>query len=149
MEHSPLPFPLHPAVIEGACTCFALRRAARNAARRYDAALRTVDITNGQYALLVAVAGLQPVGVQALGDRLGMDRTTVTAALKPLVRRGLVGVAVAETDQRLRDVTLTAGGQAILAQAIPLWQAAQEAIERQIGGPDAAAEVRERLKAVL
>ena len=83
-----------PAAIGAACNCLALRRAARGIARRYDEAFRPLDLNNGQFSMLTAIAGLQPAGIQRIGEVLGMDRTTVTAALKPLQRRGLVEVEV-------------------------------------------------------
>jgi len=78
--------------------------------------------------MLTAVAGMQQVGMQALADPLAMDRTTVTAALKPLQRRGLVAIDVSITDLRGREVRLTARGGALLAKALPLWQEVQAAV---------------------
>ncbi|HAB47752.1 MAG TPA: MarR family transcriptional regulator, partial [Lautropia sp.] len=57
------------------CTCLALRSAARTVARIYDEALRSVALNNGQFSILVAVSAMQPVSIQGLGERLGMDRT--------------------------------------------------------------------------
>jgi len=51
-----------------------------------------------------------------------MDRTTLTAALKPLERRGLVEVAVDEQDRRSRRLTLTADGRMLLRRAVPIWR---------------------------
>ncbi len=75
--------------------------------------------------MLTAIAGMQPVGMQALADHLAMDRTTVTAALKPLQRRILVDVSVSTADLRVRDARLTTRGNALLSKAMPLWQQVQ------------------------
>lgn len=139
---------LTPAQIGAACNCLALRRAARGIARRYDDAFRTLELNNGQFSMLAAIAGLQPTGMQRLGDWLGMDRTTVTAALKPLQRQGLVEIAVAEDDQRGREVRLTRRGSHLLRRAIPLWQAAQQDIAARLGGPEAADLLRRQLAAL-
>lgn len=136
---------LTPTRIGATCTCLALRRAARGVARRYDEALRSLDLNNGQFAMLATIAGLQPAGIQAIGEWLGMDRTTVTAALKPLQRRDLVEVAVAEDDLRGRAVRLTAEGTDLLDRAVPLWEAAQEDVVRQLGGADASEALRRQL----
>jgi DNA-binding MarR family transcriptional regulator len=77
-----------------------------------------------------------------------MDRTTVTAALKPLERRGLVEVGVAEDDGRGRAVRLTDAGTRLLEQAIPLWQATQRAVVGAIGGTAAATQFRRQLAAL-
>lgn len=137
-----------PATIGAACNCFALRRAARGLARRYDEAFRPLDLNNGQFSMLTAIAALQPAGIQRIGEVLGMDRTTVTAALKPLQRRRLVQVDVAEDDLRGRAVRLTAEGARLLDRAVPLWQGVQEDVARQLGGAGEAAAFR-RLLATL
>lgn len=126
------------ATVGAACYCLALKRATRNVARRYDEALRPQGLNNGQFSMLMAVSGLQPVSMQALADRLAMDRTTVTAALKPLLRRGLVQVGVAENDLRGREIRLTATGAAQLAAAVPLWEAAQRAVAAELAAGEGA-----------
>lgn len=137
-----------PSTIGAACNCLAIRRAARGIARRYDEALRPLDLNNGQFSMLTAIAGLQPAGIQRIGDLLGMDRTTVTAALKPLERRGLVEIAVTEEDQRGRAVRLTQPGADLLGRAIPLWQATQQAVADALGGVIAAEDFRRQLTAL-
>ena len=117
--------PFDPRAISEACLCLGLRRAARAVSRRYDSSLRPLDLNSGQFSMLAAVAGMQPVGMQALADELAMDRTTVTAGLKPLQRRGLVAIDVSATDLRGREARLTARGAALLAKAVPLWREVQ------------------------
>jgi DNA-binding MarR family transcriptional regulator len=134
-----------PALVGATCSCLAMRRAARLVARRYDEALRPVNLNNGQFALLAAVAGLGASGIQMIGEQLGMDRTTVTAALKPLQRRNLLAVAVADRDQRGRTVQLTAAGRALLEEALPLWRSAQAGIAGELGGEAAAEALRNQL----
>ena len=63
-----------------------------------------------------------------------MDRTTLTAALKPLQRRGLVKVSIDKTDKRGRRLTLTASGRKLLAAAVPLWKREHAAIEKLLTG---------------
>ena len=65
-----------------------------------------------------------------------MDRTTLTANLKPLERRGLVTVSVDEKDRRNRLMTLTPAGRALLASAVPVWERTHVEIERLITSSD-------------
>ena len=67
-----------------------------------------------------------------------MDRTTLTANLKPLERRGYVRVLTGETDKRRRVLVLTAAGRAALGAAVPVWQRTHSAVEGLLGeaGPD-------------
>ena len=116
--------------------CLGLRRAARAVSRRFDAGLRPVGLNSGQFSMLTAVAGMQPVGMQALAEHLAMDRTTVTAGLKPLQRSGLVEIEVSASDLRGRDVKLTARGRALLAKAIPLWEQLQAEVGAALPGPE-------------
>jgi DNA-binding MarR family transcriptional regulator len=127
------PLPVAPQVIAAECICLGLQRVARVIARRYDEALRPLDLNNGQFSLLASVAGLQPAGIQALADHLAMDRTTATAALKPLARRGLVTIDVAKHDRRAREVSLSPEGVELLRRATALWSGAQRDAARRLG----------------
>src|ERR1700726_1660252 len=79
--------------IRDCCLCLHVQRAARALARRFDEALRPVGLTNGQFSLLMSLNRPEPAGMASVATLLAMDRTTLTAALKPLERRGLVTVA--------------------------------------------------------
>jgi DNA-binding MarR family transcriptional regulator len=74
----------------------------------------------------------------AVATLLAMDRTTLTAAIKPLQRRALVNVAVDPADRRARLMTLTPKGRKLLAQAVPIWQSTHLAVEGLLsdGDPD-------------
>ena len=60
---------------------------------------------------------------------LAMDRTTLTAALKPLERRGLVKVSPDPADRRSRRIGLTRKGRTLLARAVPIWEHAHLKVE--------------------
>jgi DNA-binding MarR family transcriptional regulator len=121
----------------GECNSLALRRAARAVSRRYDAALAPLALNNGQFSMLVLLAALGPVRIQKVAETLAMDRTTVTAALKPLQRRKLVRVDVAADDARARDAVLTPAGEALLHEAMPLWREQQERLNKMLSAEDA------------
>jgi DNA-binding MarR family transcriptional regulator len=122
--------------IRDRCLCLHVQRAARSLARRFDEALRPLGLTNGQFSLLNALNGRQPSGMAATAALLAMDRTTLTAALKPLQRRGLVDVAGDPADRRSRVLTLTRAGRAVLAAAVPIWKRTHTQVERRLGGSD-------------
>jgi DNA-binding MarR family transcriptional regulator len=107
------------------CFCLHIQRAARALARRYDAALRPVGITSGQFSLLMSLNRPEPPPMRAVADVLAMDRTTLTAYLKPLERRGLVRHELDAKDRRSRRLVLTAQGKALLAAAVPIWRDTQ------------------------
>ena len=117
------------------CLCLHAQRAARFLARLFDSALRPFGLTNGQFSLLMALNRPEPAGMPGVAALLAMDRTTLTAALKPLERRGWIAVAIDPQDKRGRHLTLTPSGRHVLAGAIPVWERAHDAVER--GLPDA------------
>jgi DNA-binding MarR family transcriptional regulator len=128
----------------GGCVCLDLQRAARSIARRFDAALRPLDLTNGQFSLLMSLNYRGPGNMSGVAALLAMDRTTLTAALKPLERRGLVEVIVEPADRRSRQLTLTSKGRKLLAAAMPIWEREHALIDRLVVAPGP-----EHLRAVL
>jgi DNA-binding MarR family transcriptional regulator len=120
------------------CLCLHVQRAARALARRFDDALRAVGLTQGQFSLLTSLNRAEAPTMGAVADLLALDRTTLTANLKPLRRRGLVKVVVDRSDRRSRRLILTAAGRASLAAAAPAWKREHARVERllQTAGPD-------------
>ncbi len=119
------------------CLCLHVQRAARALARRFDEALRPTGLTNGQFSLLMSLNRPAPAGMAGVANLLAMDRTTLTANLKPLERRGLLKISVDPDDRRSRLLALTDAGRAALAKALPVWKKTHAAIERQLARPDA------------
>ncbi|MDK1386216.1 MarR family winged helix-turn-helix transcriptional regulator [Sinorhizobium sp. 8-89] len=119
--------------VKDTCLCLHVQRTARALARQFDEALRPLDITNGQFSLMMSLNRPEPPSMSAVASLLAMDRTTLTAALKPLERRGLVEVFVDSTDRRLRRLRLTAEGGSLLAEAVPIWKDTHEAVDRSLG----------------
>jgi DNA-binding MarR family transcriptional regulator len=118
--------------IRDACLCLATQRAARTLARRFDRAFQGVGLTNGQFSLMTALNAPEPPKLGQLAAFLAMDRTTLTAALKSLERRGLVNVVSDEKDRRARRLSLTNAGRKMLAAAVPIWRAEHAALEAEL-----------------
>ncbi len=125
--------------VRDCCLCLHVQRAARRLARHFDEVLRPLGLTNGQFSLLMSLNRPAPPAMGSVAELLAMDRTTLTAALKPLVRRGLVEVTADPADRRSRRLALTAEGHGVLIAALPVWQAAHDGIEAALGAgvPDA------------
>ena len=114
------------------CLCLHVQRAARSLARRFDEAFRPLGITSGQFSLLMSLNRPEPPPMGPVANLLAMDRTTLTAALKPLQRRGLVRVATDKNDRRSRTLILTAKGKGLLLRAAPIWERTHAEIERKL-----------------
>src|SRR3954465_10629272 len=123
-------------LVRDACLCLHTQRAARALARRFDQALRPVGLTNGQFSLLMSLNRPEPPQMAPVASLLAMDRTTLTAALKPLDRRGLVKIANDPNDRRSRILILTDKGRALLARALPAWKSTHQKIEKLSPGVD-------------
>jgi DNA-binding MarR family transcriptional regulator len=133
VESLPYATTLH---VRDTCLCLHLQRAARAVARHFDEALRPLGLTNGQFSLLMSLNRPDPPAIGAVATLLAMDRTTLTAALKPLERRGLVDVRVDTADKRGRRLVLTAAGQTALAAAMPVWTREHAVVENYLESAD-------------
>lgn len=123
-------------LVRDTCLCLHVQRAARALARRFDEALRPLGLTNGQFSLMMSLNRPEPPAMGAVAALLAMDRTTLTAALKPLQRRGLVEVVVDPADRRSRRMALTPAGRGLLAEAVPIWRSAHAVVDGLLGDPD-------------
>lgn len=124
-------------LVRDTCLCLHVQRAARALARRFDEALRPFGLTNGQFSLLMSLNRPVPPSMGPVASLLAMDRTTLTAALKPLQRRGLVDISSDPEDRRSRILKLTDKGRRLLAQAVPVWKATHDELERKLPGGSA------------
>lgn len=134
-------------LVRDRCLCLHVQRAARALARRFDAELRPFGLTNGQFSLLMSLNRPEPPPMGPVADLLAMDRTTLTAALKPLERRGLVKVSQDPSDRRSRILILSDKGRDLLAHALPVWQSTHNEIEQRIQDVDWNS-LRETLRAI-
>lgn len=121
------------------CLCLHVQRAARALARRFDEALRPLGLTNGQFSLLMALNRPEPPPMGPVAAVLAMDRTTLTAALKPLERRGLVSVEPDPRDRRGRLLRLTVEGRRLLTDALPVWSETHGKVDADLAAFDIAA----------
>ena len=115
--------------VRDTCLCLHVQRAARALARRFDEALRPHGLTNGQCSLLMSLNRPEPPPRGPVAELLAMDRTTLTAMLKPLQRRGLVDIAPDPKDRRGKRLKLTEAGREKLIAALPAWQATHDEID--------------------
>jgi DNA-binding MarR family transcriptional regulator len=130
------------------CNCNSLRRAARRLTSFYDSELAPSGLRTTQFAILAFVNEMEEVSVNAIAERLGLDRTTAGKNLRPLEQAGLVEVVSARHDARQRAVSVTRAGHAALKAAVPLWRQAQSRFEAA-NGPDKAAALRDTLKELV
>ncbi len=134
-------------MVRDACLCLHLQRASRAVGRQFDEAFRPLGLTSGQFSLLMSLNRPEPPTIGNVAALLAMDRTTLTANLKPLERRGLVRVRIDDADRRSRRLILTGEGRDLLAAALPIWQSRHLAVEKTLPGCDPEA-LRAELRAL-
>jgi DNA-binding MarR family transcriptional regulator len=121
-----------------ACLCTALRRTARSLSAAYDRALAISGLTSSQFILLTRLADNGPESIKALAASLGIDRTTLSRALGPLLARGLISETAGD-DRRVKWIALTSRGRTATARAQAAWHDIQEAIVAAFGADRATA----------
>ena len=147
MDHASPLSPHDVLEVRDKCLCFAAQRAARRLARRFDLLFRDLGITNGQFSMMTALSAPRAWKHAELADFLSMDRTTATAAIKALERRGLVTVATDPKDKRGRRIILTSEGRKIVGIAVVRWREEHAALDDEVTSPVAAA-ARKALRAL-
>jgi DNA-binding MarR family transcriptional regulator len=114
------------------CACHRVRIAARAVTRAYDEALRPVGLRATQLSVLVAAAADDALSITALANFMGMDRSTLTRNLRPLETAGLIRIGT-EGWRRSRMLEITKKGRSRLKSAVPLWEKAQQGLQRKLG----------------
>jgi DNA-binding MarR family transcriptional regulator len=115
------------------CVCAALRTAGRRLTREYNRVLAPAGLTVNQYSILARLRRVGPLPLSAAADRLGLDRTSLSRELRPLVDAGLVETGTDERDRRKRIVAITGAGVEAERSARPLWRQAQESVASSFG----------------
>jgi DNA-binding MarR family transcriptional regulator len=121
--------------VRDTCLCLHLQRTARAVARRFDEAFRPLGLTNGQFSLLMSLNRPEAPKMGHVAEFLALDRTTLTANLKPLERRGFVAIEPDPADRRSRRLKLTRQGEELLCKAYPIWRVTHAELDKTIEDP--------------
>jgi DNA-binding MarR family transcriptional regulator len=120
------------------CYCATLRQAARSVTTLYETVLADSGLHVTQYTVLQVLNAVPNLTTTELADAIGIDQTTATRTLA-LIRKNRLVANAPGTDRRERRWVLTHAGESMLRKLRPAWEAAQEAFEKQVGRPEAAA----------
>ena len=114
------------------CTNFKLRQLLRSVSRLYEAQMAPTGIKTTQYSLLSHLLTLGPVAPSELAQQMGLDASTLTRNLRPLIDQGYAAQGPG-ADARSRQITLTDAGRAKHAQAKQHWKRAQLSLNERLG----------------
>jgi DNA-binding MarR family transcriptional regulator len=126
------------------CNCFAMRKASRQITRLYDSHLEPTGLRITQFLTLAALKEAGSAAVNALAERLDIERTAMGKMVGFLEKDGLVTIKPSPTDGRSRLVELTKEGRRLHDKAAPLWREAQRQFE-QLNGAKNVTVLRQRL----
>jgi DNA-binding MarR family transcriptional regulator len=115
------------------CACSAARRKSRELTRFYERSMRGSGLRASQFSLLATLIQTGPMAATRLADFLGLERTTLTRNLRPLLRDGHVTIENAE-DRRIHKVAVTPKGVEAASAAFPFWRKAQDAALARAAG---------------
>jgi DNA-binding MarR family transcriptional regulator len=134
-----VPSKTDPTDYELSCTHTSLRRAARQLTQLYDDAIAPSGLTSSQAMLVSQIDEMRDEAdgagpsLQKLAQRLAIQISALSHALKPLVRDGLVLVSTDVTDRRTKRARLTAQGEAQTKHMYALWVQTNDRIGQVLG----------------
>ena len=114
------------------CACANLRRATRMVTQAYDAALRPAGLRATQFTMLSVLVKRGQMRQSEFADILGMDGTTLTRNLQPLLKNGWIQID-REEDQRVRLISIRRLGRHVVNEAVPLWRQVQSQFVSGLG----------------
>ena len=127
-DRSPAPATLARSTALAQSTALTLVQAAQRAAEALERALAPLGLRPRHYRALASLAEAGPRSQQALGEVLGIDRTTMVAIVDELERQGLAERHSDPGDRRSYRVQLTARGRTTLVRATGAVVRADEAL---------------------
>ena len=130
------------------CHCFAVRKASRQISRLYDSHLEPAGLRITQFLTLAALDEVGSAAVNALAERLDIERTAMGKMVGFLERDGFVTIKPSPTDGRSRLLELTEEGRRMHKRAVPLWRAAQRQFE-QLNGAENVTALRQGLRGMV
>lgn len=98
---------------------FLLSKAADQVETQFAVALRPHEISPREYGVLASITDQGPQSQQQIGERLGIDRTTMVNIIDDLEKRDLVIRVRDKQDRRRYAITLSAQGAALLTEVLP------------------------------
>ena len=115
------------------CYNLAMRKSTRLITQFYEERLSTVGLKVGQFSILRATHFRKKTTNKELQSILVLDQTTLSRAIKPLIRDGLLTTSADEDDLRSKIISLTPQGEKTYLKALPLWQEAQKSLRKKLG----------------
>jgi DNA-binding MarR family transcriptional regulator len=125
---------------------FRARALSRTLTALYEEELRPLGLKASQMSVMTAVAVSGEERLSALADRIALEPSSLSRILDVMRRNGWVETVTDPDDERARLVRMTDAGNALYAEACPLWRKAQARARKLLGrrGAETFAELANR-----
>ena len=98
--------------------CFPLYACAKELVRKYSPLLEKIDLTYTQYITMMILWENKEIKVKDLGEKLFLDRWTLTPLLKKLEAKGYVERIRDKSDERNVTIKITKEGEKLQDKAL-------------------------------
>ncbi|MTI39425.1 MarR family winged helix-turn-helix transcriptional regulator [Fulvivirga lutimaris] len=98
----------------------------------YQARIRPFGLKGSMLSILFIVGKNEGINQKNIADLLVLDQSTISRDLKRLIDKGWIQFAVAD-DPRMKLLSLTADGRALLENVAPVWEATHKEMEALLG----------------
>ena len=115
---------------------YQLRQAQASSFRDLSTPLHDLDVTPGEFSLMTIVKLNTGIRQTDLLRIYRLDKSTMSIAVKRLVRRGLVTRDQLPGDRRFHGLAVTAAGREVLAAATALVEMQEPRMEEALGDID-------------
>lgn len=112
--------------------CLNLKKISRFLTNFYDLSLKNSGIRSTQFNLLIAFYKSPEKSITDIAKDMGMDRTTLSRNLNPLLKKQLI-ILAALLDKRCKSYVLTEKGKNIIEDALPYFERAKKFIILLLG----------------
>lgn len=117
------------------CLAHALRRADRVVSQLYNDRMAHLGIRITQFGVLRALHFKGKATASELRNVLTMEQTTISRALKPLIRDGYIQVSEG-ANKREKALSLTQVGKKLYQQALEPWNEVQKKLRKDLSDGD-------------
>ncbi|MEM7565156.1 MAG: MarR family transcriptional regulator [Pseudomonadota bacterium] len=100
--------------------CFALYSASNHITSIYRPLLEPLGLTYPQFVVLMALWQQDNTSISQLADKAGLSKATMTPLLKRLEQKGFIERQVLPSNERQKNISLTAKGKKLSSQSIDI-----------------------------
>jgi len=115
---------------------YRLSVAANAVSKRIAKTYAPYKLSRTQWRVMAVLAGADKITAQAVSDKTGMDKTTVSRAVGKMLDRDLIERGTSQQDGRFAPLSLNAKGRAMFAKIAPEALHQEQELKDMFSGAD-------------